>query len=33
MFPWFTPRFVKPKLNAADQIRTVVKGWKDSLAT
>ncbi len=31
MFPWFTPRFVKPKLNVAEQIRTVVMGWKDSL--
>ncbi|MEW6157761.1 MAG: 3-methyl-2-oxobutanoate hydroxymethyltransferase [Verrucomicrobiota bacterium] len=31
MFPWFTPRFVKPKLNIAEQIRTVVAQWKDQL--
>jgi 3-methyl-2-oxobutanoate hydroxymethyltransferase len=28
MFPWFTPKFVKPKLNAADQMRAVVDEWK-----
>ena len=32
MFPWFTPRFVKPKLNVAEQIRRVVMEWKESLA-
>ena len=26
-FPWFTPRFVKPYLNAGEQIRTAVKNW------
>jgi 3-methyl-2-oxobutanoate hydroxymethyltransferase len=26
-FPWFTPRFVKPKLNAGEQIRTTVIAW------
>lgn len=31
LFPWFTPRFVKPKLNAAEQMRNVVKEWRDSL--
>jgi len=31
MFPWFTPKFVRPKLNVADQIRTVVKEWRQSL--
>ncbi len=30
-FPWFTPRFVKPELNAAEQIRAGVKRWRDSL--
>ena len=31
MFPWFTPKFVRPKLDVADQIRTVVKEWQHSL--
>jgi len=31
MFPWFTPRFVKPKLNAAEQMRQVIEGWKTSI--
>lgn len=26
-FPWFTPRFVKPKLNTAAQIKTAVQEW------
>ena len=30
-FPWFTPRFVKPKLNAAAQMRAAVQEWKQSL--
>jgi 3-methyl-2-oxobutanoate hydroxymethyltransferase len=30
-FPWFTPKFVKPKMNAAEQIRTAVKDWKRSV--
>ena len=30
-FPWFTPKFVKPALNAAEQIRTAVRQWKESL--
>lgn len=30
-FPWFTPRFVKPRLKAAGQIRTAVEEWKASL--
>ncbi len=30
-FPWFTPRFVKPKLNAAEQMRSVIVEWKESL--
>jgi 3-methyl-2-oxobutanoate hydroxymethyltransferase len=31
MFPWFTPKFVRPKLDVADQIRAVVKEWQQSL--
>lgn len=31
MFPWFTPRFVKPKVQAAAQIRQAVIEWKTSL--
>jgi len=31
MFPWFTPKFVRPKLDVAGQIRTVVKEWQHSL--
>lgn len=33
MFPWFTPRFVRPKLNAAEQMRSVVSEWRESVAT
>ncbi|MBC8097062.1 MAG: 3-methyl-2-oxobutanoate hydroxymethyltransferase [Akkermansiaceae bacterium] len=32
-FPWFTPKFVKPALNAGEQIRSAVKGWKQSIET
>ena len=31
-FPWFTPKFVKPQLNAAEQMRTAVSAWKNSLS-
>jgi len=31
MFPWFTPKFVRPKLDLAAQIRAVVKEWQQSL--
>jgi 3-methyl-2-oxobutanoate hydroxymethyltransferase len=31
MFPWFTPRFVKPRLNAAEQMRTAIADWKKSI--
>lgn len=31
LFPWFTPRFVKPRLNAAAQMKTVVTEWRDSI--
>ena len=30
-FPWFTPRFVKPRLNAADQMRAAIEEWKKSI--
>jgi 3-methyl-2-oxobutanoate hydroxymethyltransferase len=30
-FPWFTPKFVKPKLNAAEQMRNVIVQWKKSI--
>jgi 3-methyl-2-oxobutanoate hydroxymethyltransferase len=30
-FPWFTPKFVKPKMNSAEQIRATVKEWKQSV--
>ena len=32
LFPWFTPKFVKPKLNAAEQMKNVVKEWRDSIS-
>jgi 3-methyl-2-oxobutanoate hydroxymethyltransferase len=31
MFPWFTPKFVKPALNAAEQMHVAVGKWKESL--
>ena len=31
LFPWFTPKFVKPKLNAAEQMKAVVSEWKGNL--
>ncbi|HOW64023.1 MAG TPA: 3-methyl-2-oxobutanoate hydroxymethyltransferase [Candidatus Paceibacterota bacterium] len=31
LFPWFTPRFVKPKVNAAEQIRQAVQTWHRTL--
>lgn len=30
-FPWFTPKFVKPRINGAEQIRAAVSEWKKSL--
>ncbi len=30
-FPWFTPKFVKPKLNAAEQMRNVIVQWRKSI--
>ena len=31
LFPWFTPRFVSPRLNAAEQIKAAVADWMQSL--
>jgi 3-methyl-2-oxobutanoate hydroxymethyltransferase len=31
MLPWYSLKHVKPKLNAAEQMRTVVKQWKESV--
>lgn len=31
LFPWFTPKFVKPRLNAAAQMKTAIAEWRDSL--
>jgi 3-methyl-2-oxobutanoate hydroxymethyltransferase len=31
MFPWFTPRFVKPRANCAAEIKSAVAAWKSSL--
>ena len=30
-FPWFTPRFVKPRANCAAEIRSAVAAWRSSL--
>ncbi len=30
-YPWFTPKFVKQELNAAEQIRDAVGRWKSAL--
>jgi len=32
LFPWFTPRFVKPRTNCAGAIKEAVGAWKESLA-
>jgi 3-methyl-2-oxobutanoate hydroxymethyltransferase len=31
LFPWFTPKFVKPKLNAAEQMRKVIEEWRKGI--
>jgi 3-methyl-2-oxobutanoate hydroxymethyltransferase len=31
MFPWFTPKFIKPRLNAAEQMRGVIREWMKTL--
>jgi 3-methyl-2-oxobutanoate hydroxymethyltransferase len=33
MLPWYSLKHVKPKLNAAEQMRTVVAGWKKGVET
>lgn len=30
-FPWFTPKFVRPRLNAAEQMRAAVEQWMSNL--
>lgn len=30
-FPWFTPKFVKPQLNAAEQMRSAVTRWRNGV--
>jgi 3-methyl-2-oxobutanoate hydroxymethyltransferase len=32
-FPWFTPRFVKPKANCAAEIKSAVAAWKCSVVS
>jgi 3-methyl-2-oxobutanoate hydroxymethyltransferase len=32
LFPWFTPRFVKPRAACAAEIKSAVAAWKNSLA-
>lgn len=32
-FPWFTPKFVKPRVNCAAEIKSAVTSWKSSLLT
>jgi len=31
LFPWFTPRFVKPRADCAAEIKSAVAAWKNSL--
>src|ERR1019366_3657666 len=31
LFPWFTPRFVKPRAACAAEIKSAVAAWKNSL--
>ncbi len=31
MFPWFTPRFVRPQMDGAVEIKAAVAAWKSSL--
>jgi 3-methyl-2-oxobutanoate hydroxymethyltransferase len=31
MFPWFTPRFVKPRAHCADDIKAAVTAWKNAM--
>jgi 3-methyl-2-oxobutanoate hydroxymethyltransferase len=32
-FPWFTPKFVRPALKAAEQMQAAVREWKKSVET
>jgi len=32
LFPWFTPRFVKPRAACAAEIKSAVAAWKNSIA-
>ena len=31
MFPWFTPKFVKPRMQGAEQMRAVISEWMKTL--
>lgn len=31
-FPWFTPRFVQPRVDAFAQMRKAIEAWRDGLA-
>ena len=31
-FPWFTPRFVKPKVNCAAEFKSAVTAWKNEIS-
>lgn len=31
LFPWFTPRFVKPRANCAAEIKAAVTAWRNSI--
>jgi 3-methyl-2-oxobutanoate hydroxymethyltransferase len=31
MFPWFTPRFIKPRVHCAAEIKSAVAAWKNSM--
>jgi 3-methyl-2-oxobutanoate hydroxymethyltransferase len=33
MLPWYNLKHVKPRLNAAEQMRAVVKDWKQGVET
>jgi 3-methyl-2-oxobutanoate hydroxymethyltransferase len=30
-FPWFMPKFVKPQLNAAEQMRAAIATWRQTI--
>jgi len=30
-FPWFTPRFVKPRANCGAEIKAAVAAWKNAV--